>query len=126
MALPLPAGSPLQLIEPPWCFGPRAGKLIDVPLLTFQLRSAGRPGRWAVLGDIPDDFESLEAALALPEVAGAAALACDGIDIWLGRSQEAALGSWPVRREEGTTLVRVELRDPEQADAFLRALPRGA
>ncbi len=122
MALPLPAGSRLQLIEPPWCFGPRPGRLIDVALLTFQLRSTPRSGRWAVLGDIPDDFASLEAALALPEVAGAAAVACGGIDIWLGEAQERALSTWPLRREEGTTLVRVELRSPEQSDAFLRAL----
>lgn len=122
MALPLPAGSALRLVEPPWCSGPRPGRLIDVALLAFRLRRAGRAGRWAVLSDIPDDFASLEQALALPEVAGAAALACSGVDIWLGEDQEEALRAWTLRREGGTTLVRVELRSGEESEAFLRVL----
>jgi hypothetical protein len=118
-------GPALSLLDPPWCYGAHPGSEIDVPRLALELRRLDAKPRSVVLSDIPDDFASLQEALALPAVAGAVAVACDGLDLWVGRTVEEALaGRVEARlsRDSETPLARFELRDPRQADEVLRLL----
>ncbi len=110
----------LVLLEPPWCYGPSPSPRIDVARLSTLARRGG-----VVLTDIPDAWDSLEEALAVPGVVGAVAVACDGIDLWVGRAFELAL-EVPLRRTTETTAARYELRDPGEAQAVLEALGRAA
>lgn len=105
----------LVLLDPPWCYGPWPAPRIDIAVLTTQARRGG-----IVLTDIPDAWDSLEEALAVPGVVGAIAVACDGIDLWVGPAYERDVGV--LRRTTETTLAWYELRDPEDAEAVLRAL----
>lgn len=106
----------LVLLDPPWCHGASAAPRVDVALLRGQAARGG-----VVLSDIPDDWRSLEEALALPGVVGAIAVACDGIDLWVGPDFEVDVGV-PLRRTTETPLARFELRDPAEAEVVLAAL----
>ncbi len=106
----------LVLMEPPWCWGASASARVDVARLRLAAQRGG-----VVLTDIPDDWDSLEEALAVPGVVGAIAVACDGIDLWVGREYEVEVGI-ALRRTTETTAARFELRDPAEAEVVLRAL----
>lgn len=106
----------LVLLDPPWCYGASASPRIDLVLLRWKAIGGG-----VVLTDIPDDWDCLEEALAVPGVVGAIAVACDGIDLWVGPEHEVDVGV-PLRRTTETTLARFELRDAVEAEAVLRAI----
>ncbi len=108
----------LVLLDPPWCYAPSASPRVDVALLRVQAARGG-----IVLTDIPDDWDSLEEALAVPGVVGAIAVACDGIDLWVGPEQEVDVDV-PLRRTTETVLARFELRELADAEVVLAALGR--
>jgi hypothetical protein len=96
-----------------------------VARLAFKLRLEEVPDRSVLLSDIPDDFASLEEGLALPGMAGAFAVGCNSLDVWLAPGVEAAAtaaGIGIVRRTTETDLARIELRSPEEAEALWRLL----
>jgi hypothetical protein len=106
----------LILLDPPWCYGPSPSPRIDVAVLSLQAARGG-----IVLTDIPDDWDSLEEALAVPGVVGAIAVACDGIDLWVAPEYELPLDV-PLRRTTETTAARFELRTLDEAEQVLTAL----
>ena len=106
----------LTLLEPPWVWGASASPRVDLAILRARAVGGG-----VVLTDIPDDWDNLERALAVPGVVGAIAVACEGIDLWVGRAFELRLDV-PLRRTTETSAARYELRDAGEAEVVLLAL----
>lgn len=126
--IPWTPPAPLRVLDPPLCFGPRAEPLLDVPLLALKLRLEAMPDRPCVLlSDIPDEWDSLERGLALSGMAGAFAVGCGSLDVWLAPAVEAAAvasGIGVVRRTPETSLARIELRSPSEAADLWRLLSK--
>jgi len=106
----------VRLLDPPFCYGAWRGPRIDLPVLTLRVRDALADGaRGLVLADIPDDDESLLAALELPDVLGAIAVGCDHLDLWVLDPLAASLADvCTVRRSTGTPLAWAEMANPDQ------------
>lgn len=115
-----PVRSPVRLLDPPFCYGAWRGPRVDVPVLETRVRWEREGGAASVvLTDIPDDEDSLAAALTLDGVVGALALGCASLDVWVeeaiaGMAADAGLS---VRRGMGA-LPRVEVRRVEELKAL--------
>lgn len=115
-----PVRSPVRLLDPPFCYGAWRGPRVDVPVLATRVRWEREGGAAAVvLTDIPDDEESLMAALALDGVVGALALGCGSLDVWVeeGVATSVAEAGLAVRRGMGA-LPRVEVRAVDELKAL--------
>jgi hypothetical protein len=109
-----PGAELIPLLDPPFCYGPWRGPRIDLLMLRTLVRgSRSRGARAVVLSDIPDDDESLIAALSCDGVLGAIAVGCGWLDVWL-REEVArnATGHLMVKRNSSCVLPRVVIHDP--------------
>lgn len=106
----------VRVLEPPFCYGPWRGPRIDLPILALRVRDALADGaRGVVLADIPDDDDSLLAALAVDGVLGAIAIGCGHLDLWVVDPVASAVSeTCTVRRSTGTDLAWAELATAEQ------------
>ena len=112
---------PIGLLAPPFCYGAWRGPRVDLPVLRVRARSRLAEGHdGLVLTDIPDDDASLAAALEIPGVLGALAVACGWVDVWVCEAvaERAGREGLPVRlggtegvRGEPSRLARVEVRE---------------
>jgi hypothetical protein len=106
----------VRLLDPPFCYGAWRGPRIDIPVLQLRVREALADGaRGLVLADIPDDDDSLLAALDLDGVLAALAVGCGHLDLWTVDPVAADIAdACTLRRSSGTSLARGEMATPAQ------------
>lgn len=109
-----PGARAVPLVDPPFCYGAWRGPRIDLLMLGTTVRAAqSRGARCVVLSDIPDDDESLVAALSSEGVLGALAVGCGWLDVWVTEEvARGAEGHLTVKRSSDSVLPRVVIRDP--------------